>query len=131
MVCCGNAVQKPEIRACQRLGNAEKFDEAMLQFKVALDYQRRNSANNHWFTFAEAVYAVLAGDHDEALTKLALSFEGGANPGPQMSKAWQMFEPPEGDPRYETIVNAMVDHVNSERAKLGLEPMARHKGIQL
>ncbi len=71
------------------------------------------------------MYAVLAGDGDTALTKLARSFEGGANPGPQMSKFWPMFEPLQGDPRYEATVNAMVEHVNSERVKLGLKPVAR------
>jgi TolB-like protein/Tfp pilus assembly protein PilF len=107
----------------QRLGNVQKFDEAMSRFKAALDYQRNNGANNHWFAFAEAVYAVLAGDHDTALSRLARSFEGGANPGPQLSKFWPMFEPLQDDPRYESVVKNMEDHVNSERVKLGLEPV--------
>jgi tetratricopeptide (TPR) repeat protein len=106
-----------------RLGRLEKFDEALSRFKAALDYQRHNGANNHWFAFAEAVYAVLAGEHDTALAKLARAFEGGSNPGPQLSKTWPMFEPLEGDPRYEAIVNGMVKHVISERAKLGLVPV--------
>ncbi len=110
----------------QRLGNVEKFDEAISRFKAALDYQRHFGADNHPFAFAEAVYAVLAGDHETALSRLARAFEGGFNVGPQLSKTWPMFEPLDGDPRYEAVVNRMVEHVNSERAKLGLEPTERN-----
>jgi TolB-like protein/Tfp pilus assembly protein PilF len=112
-----------------RLGNVEKFDEAMSRFKAALDYQSQNGANNRPFAFAEAVYAVLVGDYETALSKLARAFEGGFSVDPQLSKTWPMFEPLEGDPRYEAIVNRMVEHVNSERAKLGLEPVRRHRGV--
>ncbi len=41
----------------QLLGNAKKFEEAMSRFKAALDFQRQNGANNHHFTFAEAVHS--------------------------------------------------------------------------
>jgi hypothetical protein len=107
----------------QRLGNKEKFEEAMLRFEAAQDYQRQMGANNHWFAFAEAVYAVLAGDHETALNRLARAFEGGFSVDPQLSKIWPMFEPLDGDPRFEAIINRMVEHLNSERAKLGLEPV--------
>jgi tetratricopeptide (TPR) repeat protein len=107
----------------QRLGNQEKFQEALSRFKAALDYQRRIGANNHWFAFAEAVYAVLAGDHETALSKLERALEGGFTVNPQLSKTWPMFEPLNGDPRFEFIMNRMVEHLNSERAKMGLAPL--------
>ncbi len=110
----------------QRLGNDEKYEEAMSRFKAAQDYQRQNDANNHQFAFSEAVYAVLAGDHETALSRLARAFEGGFTVDPQLSKTWPMFEPLDGNPRYEAIMSRMVEHVNSERAKLGLEPIERH-----
>jgi TolB-like protein/Flp pilus assembly protein TadD len=110
----------------QRLGNVEKFEEALFRFKAALDYQRQNGANNHHFAFAEAVYAVLAFDHESALDRLSRAFENGFTVDPQLSKTWPMFEPLDGDPRFEAIMNRMVEHLNSERAKLGLEPVRRH-----
>ena len=106
--------------AYQRLGNKEKFEEAVARFKAALDYQRQNGANNHPFAFAEAVYAVLVGDHETALGRLARAFEGGFNGGPDLSETWPMFEALHGDQRYTLIVDLMVEHVHSERAKLGL-----------
>jgi len=107
----------------QRLGNQEKFEEALSQFEAALDYQSLIGANNHWFAFAEAVFAVLAGDHETALSKLQQALEGGFTVNPQLSKTWPMFEPLNGDPRFEGIMNRMVEHLNSERAKMGLTPL--------
>ena len=106
--------------AYQRVGNGEKFEEAMSLYKAALDYQRQTGANNHPFAFAEAVYAVLAGDHETTLNRLARAFEGGFAVNSQLSKFWPMFAPLDGDPGYELIMNRMVEHLNSERAKLGL-----------
>jgi hypothetical protein len=105
----------------QRLGKKEKFEKAMSRFKAAQDYQRQIGANNHWFAFSEAVYAALAGDHETALGRLARAFEGGFAVDPQLSKTWPMFEPLSDDPRFEAIMNRMVEHMNSERAKLRLE----------
>ncbi len=105
----------------QLMGVLNYFEEAMSLYKAALDYQRRIAANNHPFAFAEAVYAVLAGDHETTLNRLARAFEGGFAVNSQLSKYWPMFAPLDGDPQYEAILNRMVEHLNSERAKLGLE----------
>lgn len=107
----------------RRLGNDGQFDQAMSQFKAALDYQLGNGANNHEIAFAEAVYHVLAGDHESALERLARSFEGGFTVDPDLIKAMPMFAPLEANPRFEEIMGQMVHHMNSERAKLGLAPM--------
>lgn len=113
----------------QRLDNQEKFQGALTRFKAALDYQRRIGANNHWFAFAEAVHAVLAGDHEVALSKLERALEGGFTVNPQLSKTWPMFEPLDGDPRFEGTLNRMVEHLNSERAKMGFPPVKNHPGL--
>ncbi len=107
----------------QRLGNQEKFQDALSRFQAALDYQRQVGANNHWFAFAEAVYAVLASDHETALGKLARALGGGFTVDPQLSRTWPMFEPLDGDPQFEAIMNRMLEHLNSERAKMGLAPL--------
>jgi hypothetical protein len=69
-------------------------------------------------------------DHETTLNRLARAFEGGFAVNSQLSKFWPMFAPLDGDPGYELIMNRMVEHLNSERAKLGLEPMGQ-KGIPL
>lgn len=107
----------------QRLGKQDKFEDALSYFGAAMDYQRGIGANNHWFLFAEALHAVLAGDHESALSKLEASLEGGFTVDPQLSKSWPMFEPLDGDPRLEAILDRMVERLNSERAKMGLAPI--------
>ena len=80
--------------------------------------------NNPNLGFAEAVYAVLDGDHDTALTKLARAFEVGVSFDPNLSNSWPMFEALEGDAEYEAILRRKIDHLNSERSKMGLGPIS-------
>jgi tetratricopeptide (TPR) repeat protein len=114
--------------AHQRTGNDEMFQDAMQRFEAALDYQRQMGANNQSFAFAEAVNAVLRENHDTALLKLAAAIEGGVTFDPNLSNSWPMFRVLDGNPQFEAIMTDMTEHLNSERAKLDLEPIARHQG---
>ena len=67
------------------------------------------------------------GDHDTALLRLATAIEGGITFDPNLTNSWPMFEALNGDPRFEAIMTSMTGHLNSERAKLGLEPIARNQ----
>jgi hypothetical protein len=46
----------------------------------------------------------------------------GASTSERMAFDWPQLAPLEGDPRFEAIQARMMEHVNSERQKLGLEP---------
>jgi tetratricopeptide (TPR) repeat protein len=113
--------------AHQRTGNDEMFENAMQRYEAALDYQRQLGANNQHFAFAEALNAVLRGDHDTALLKLAAAIEGGVTFDPNLTNSWPMFEVLDDNPQFEAIMNDMTGHLNSERAKLDLEPIARNQ----
>jgi TolB-like protein/Tfp pilus assembly protein PilF len=113
--------------AHQRMGSDEMFQDAMQRYEAALDYQRQMGANNQSFAFAEALNAVLRGNHETALLKLAAAIDGGVTFDPNLSNSWPMFEALDGNPRFEAIMTDMTGHLNSERAKLGLEPIARHQ----
>jgi len=115
--------------AYQRMGNEALFQDAMQRFGAALEYQRQIGANNQSFAFAEAVYAVLAGDHETALLRLARAIEGGVTFNPNLTDAWPMFAVLEDDPRFQATVKRMIDHMNSERAKLGLGPVFRQAAL--
>ena len=41
----------------------------------------------------------------------------------RIAQEWPYLEPLEGDPRYEDIQSRMIEHLNAERAELGLEPV--------
>ena len=114
--------------AYQRTGNNEMFQDAMQRYEAALDYQRQMGANNQSFAFAEALNAVLRGDHDTALLRLAAAIEGGVTFDPNLTNSWPMFEALDGNPQFEAIMTDMTGHLNSERAKLDLEPIARNQG---
>ena len=114
--------------AHQRTGNNEMFQDAMQRYEAALDYQRQMGANNQSFAFAEAINAVLRGDHDTALLRLAAAIEGGVTFDPNLTNSWPMFEALDGNPQFEAIMTDMTGHLNSERAKLDLEPIARNQG---
>jgi len=105
------------------------FQDAMQRFGAALEYQRQIGANNQNFAFAEAVYAVLAGDHETALLRLARAIEGGVTFNPNLTDAWPMFAVLEDNPRFQATVQRMIDHMNSERAKLGLGPVSRQPAL--
>jgi TolB-like protein/Tfp pilus assembly protein PilF len=111
--------------AYQRTGNEEMFQDALRRFAAALDYQRQIGANNRTFTFAEAMYEVLVGDHDTAHLKLARAIEGGVSFDPDLTNTWPMFAVLEDDPGFQATMKRMLDHLNSERAKLGLGPVTR------
>jgi TolB-like protein/Tfp pilus assembly protein PilF len=114
--------------AHQRMGNDEMFQDAMQRYGAALDYQRQMGANNQSFAFAEALNAVLRGDHDTALLRLAAAIEGGVTFDPNLSNSWPMFEVLDDNPQFEAIMTDMTGHLDSERAKLDLEPIARNQG---
>ena len=66
-----------------------------------------------------------------ALLRLARAIEGGVTFNPNLTDAFPMFAVLEDDPRYQAIVQRMIDHMNSERAKLGLGPVARQPALGL
>ena len=39
-------------------------------------------------------------------------------------RAWPVFQPLRGDPRFEAARSKMLQHLNEERAEMGLEPLS-------
>jgi hypothetical protein len=78
--------------------------------------------DNHWFHVTEAGHQALAGNQESSLDFLDRAISGGFVTSSRIAKDWPMLEPLEGDPRFEAIQARMLDHLNAERAKLGLEP---------
>jgi hypothetical protein len=66
----------------------------------------------------------LAGDLEASLEYLDRAVTRGLIAHPRMTMQWPALAPLEGDPRYEAIQARMVEHLNGERVKLGLEPVS-------
>jgi len=106
------------------VGNVEMFDDAMKRARVALDTLIELGARNPFFQYNEAVYFALVGERDKAIVLLSGAVDAGLLMGTKFSDGWVGMKVLDGDPEYEAIQARMVDHLNGERATLGLEPVS-------
>jgi TolB-like protein/Tfp pilus assembly protein PilF len=106
------------------VGNAERFDDAMARSRVALDRVDELGFGGPFMKFSNAAWYTMSGNHDEALSLLSSAVEEGLVMSARLSQAWPAFKPLEGDPEYKAIQQKMTDHLNAERAELGLEPVS-------
>ena len=105
------------------LGRQEKFDVAMTLFTASLDAQTAMGIDNGNFSLSRAFHAMLSGDRDSAIDLLDIAFQQGVTIDPRQRKAWPIFHPLQGDPRFADAKTRMLIHLNDERAQLGLEPV--------
>jgi TolB-like protein/Flp pilus assembly protein TadD len=105
------------------VGNQQRFDEAMNRSRKALDELNALGFKNPFMELIEAVYFAMAGDRDAAVGLLSSAVDGGLLVGTRFARAWSGLSVLEGDPEYEAVQSRMVDHLNAERAELGLEPV--------
>ena len=108
--------------AYSRAGNQQRFSEAMEQVHRVHEDLLAKGVSNSIFFMNEASYLSLAGDYDASLDYLDRAITNGLTATIKISQERPYLAPLEGDPRFEAIQKRMVEHLNSERAKLGLEP---------
>ena len=106
------------------VGNVEMFDDAMKRTRVALDTLTELGARGSFFKFTEVVYFTMVGERDRANLLLSNAVDAGLLMGTKFSDDWVAMKVMDGDPEYEAIQARMVDHLNAERAELGLEPVS-------
>jgi len=107
--------------AYRKVGDQEKYDDAMSRFRSSLDLQLKQGANNWVFTRSRAHYAALAGDYDAAISFLETSFDQGAYLDTSSDIAWPIFKPLNGDPRYEAAKAKMNARLTIELDKMATE----------
>ena len=105
-------------------GNAEKFDEAMNYAKTGFAALDDFGAKNNFIPLLEAIYFTMMGDRERALALLSDAVNAGLLVGTKFSDGWLALKVMDGDPEYEAIQARMVEHLNAERAQLGLEPVS-------
>jgi len=106
------------------LGNQERFDEAMSRARTALDSLDELGFRNPDLEFINGVYYTMAGDREQALALISSAVGRGILNGPRLSDGWAALKVLEGDPEYEGIQARMMQHLNAERAELGLAPLS-------
>ncbi len=93
--------------------------------KASLDWQVQQGADNWMLHGSMAYYAALTGDFEAALAWLdRMVREGGSFLRLNLNSEFSAFAPLRGDPRFEAVLARWHEHVNAERATLGLEPLS-------
>ncbi len=110
--------------AYSHLGNEQKFNDVMSRYKAGLDAQIAQGANNWLLTWSRANYALLSGDPAGAIALLDRAVQEGAIVDDGLNGTWSLFSPMRGDPAFEAVRARMLEHLNKERAELGLEPLS-------
>ena len=107
--------------AYRKVGDQEKYDDAMSRFRSALDLQLEQGANNWVFSRSRAHFAALSGDYDAAISFLDAAFEQGAYLDTNSDIACPIFKPLDGDPRYEAAKANMNARLANELEKIETE----------
>jgi len=105
------------------VGNGDRFDEALQRARQTLDKLRKLGFQSTYIDFVDAVYYTMAGDHEKAIALLTTAVDNGWVSGVNFSNGWAGLQVLEGTPEYEAVQARMIEHLNNERAELGLEPI--------
>jgi tetratricopeptide (TPR) repeat protein len=105
------------------IGNAERFDKAMSLARTVLDARYDFGVRDRFHTFNEAIYFIMMGERERALVLLSAAVDAGLLVGRKFSEGWVAMKEMDGDPEYEAIQARMFEHLNAERAELGLAPV--------
>ena len=111
-------------KAYGQAGDETRFNDAMQRAGESLEQQVAEGANNWILHASRAHFAMLGGDHDGALELLAKVADMGGLPRMDLRGEHSDFAPLHGDPRFEAVMARMNQHLNAERAKLGLDPVS-------
>jgi len=105
-------------------GNQQRFNEAMTLLQSSQQDSLDQGMRGSEMLMVVASYHAMAGDTDEALVWLAEAIDGGLIVSTPISHEFPYFRDFDGSPEYEAIQTRMIEHLNNERAQLGLEPVS-------
>ena len=111
-------------RAYAKTGNETRFADAMQRVRAAHDRSLEQGIRDKFFLVSDARYWAMAGDRERAIELLEESVEMGLSVGQPMARIWGELEALTGDPRFEAAQSRMFEHLNAERAALGLDPIS-------
>jgi len=110
--------------AYRRAGNLSRFEDAMARLHAVNQESLSQGFTSPSVLMDAAVFHALAGEREQALERLAQAVDGGLITATRISREFPFFRDFEGDPEYEAIQGRMLEHLNRERALLGLEPVS-------
>jgi len=106
-----------------KVGNLDRYDEAMAHSRTALNQIRELGFKWPFIHMMEAVYLTMEGERERSLEHIAAAVEEGLIIGSGLTTISPVLRVFNGDPEFEVIQARMFEHLNRERAELGLEPV--------
>ena len=108
-----------------KVEDSNRFEQAMAHSRLALNQQVALGYQYPFLYVDEAIYQAMSGNRQRSLETLALAVDGHitiASPG-GLARVSPVLKAFEGDPEFEALQQRMLDHINSQRSELGLEPV--------
>ena len=109
--------------AYSRVGNQQRFEDALGRVRRVSEDLQAQGIDAPIFFMSEASHQALAGNLDASLDWLDRAISRGFISTLRIAQEWPYLEQLEGDPRFEAIQARMIEHLNAERAELGLDPV--------
>ncbi len=110
--------------ALSEVGDQARFEQAMQYSRTGLERLSELGFTNSYLDMINAVYQTMAGDHQAAIDLLAKAVDGGYVSGStRLSEGWAALDALKAEPEYQAVQAKMLDHLNAERAELGLEAL--------
>ena len=113
--------------AYSRTGDTENFANAISKVEQAMTNLSDQGSDNYVFEYENAKYLALAGEYDEAITKLEQAIGRGLQVAAPIAKDSPMFEPLQDNPRFVAAEAAMIENINNDREVLGLDAIDPYK----
>ena len=116
----GYAVMSSIAFAYQRLGNNERFEEAMQFVEEHARRLEEQGIDNSVYLAGRAIELTVRGEIDRAFEYLELAVSEGWTPAGVPEEVFPEFSILADDPRFEVVSAAMLATVNRDRAVVGL-----------
>ena len=119
----GDFVMLDVALAYSRVGNTQRFDDAMARVKKTHDSLLEQGVNNNVFFMTHAAFLALSGDREGGLEYLDRAVSMGGTTSAKIVDEWPAMASLESDPRFAAIRTKNMEHVNAERKKAGMDPV--------
>jgi hypothetical protein len=110
--------------AYSRLGNQQRFDDALARVQAAHNRSLEQGVKVNYFLRDHARYLALTNDHNSAIETLSAAVDAGWLMALRPDEVWPEMSVLAGEPEYEAVLSRIAESVNTERAELGLEPLS-------
>jgi TolB-like protein len=121
---CGDFLMLDVALAYSRAGNQQHFNEALEHVSKVHESLKVQGVKMDYLYMNEAARQSLSGNLDASLDYLDRAISMGFITTAKITLGWPALASLEGHPKFEAIQAGMIEHLNNERQKLGLEPVS-------